>query len=65
MMILQALRGSSYHEDRLRKGLWRDPAVVAKDARTSTLGIVGMGKIGKMGELSFSFSCQRRGLKKA
>lgn len=54
MMILQALRASSYHEDRLRQGLWHDHTVMAKDARKSTLGVVGMGKIGKMGTRSSS-----------
>ncbi|KAJ3839260.1 D-isomer specific 2-hydroxyacid dehydrogenase [Lentinula raphanica] len=48
MMILQALRGSSQREADARAGRWFDPATpLAKDARCSTLGIVGMGKIGK------------------
>ncbi|KAM0746668.1 hypothetical protein T439DRAFT_329377 [Meredithblackwellia eburnea MCA 4105] len=48
MMILQALRATSYNEDRCRKGLWKDNAFAAKDARSSTLGIIGFGKIGKI-----------------
>ncbi|KAJ4483903.1 putative D-mandelate dehydrogenase [Lentinula aciculospora] len=49
MMILQALRGSSEREGDARGGRWFDPSKpLAKDARCSTLGIVGMGNIGKL-----------------
>ncbi|KAJ3995101.1 D-isomer specific 2-hydroxyacid dehydrogenase [Lentinula boryana] len=49
MMILQALRGSSEREADARAGKWFDPSKpLAKDARCSTLGIVGMGNIGKL-----------------
>lgn len=49
MMLLQAMRATSHHEARLRQGIWQDRSMVAKDARSSTLGIVGLGKIGKLG----------------
>ncbi|KAJ3868843.1 D-isomer specific 2-hydroxyacid dehydrogenase [Lentinula novae-zelandiae] len=49
MMILQALRGSSEREADARAGKWFDSSKpLAKDARCSTLGIVGMGNIGKL-----------------
>ncbi|KAJ3793612.1 D-isomer specific 2-hydroxyacid dehydrogenase [Lentinula aff. detonsa] len=49
MMILQALRGSSEREADARAGKWFDPSKpLAKDARCSTLGIIGMGNIGKL-----------------
>ncbi|KAJ3889818.1 D-isomer specific 2-hydroxyacid dehydrogenase, partial [Lentinula edodes] len=49
MMILQALRGSSERKADARAGKWFDPSKPpAKDARCSTLGIVGMGNIGKL-----------------
>ncbi|KAL7409184.1 D-isomer specific 2-hydroxyacid dehydrogenase [Mrakia frigida] len=47
MMILSILRGSSIQEKNARNGKWRDNDIVVKDARTCTLGIIGMGRIGK------------------
>ncbi|KIK69227.1 hypothetical protein GYMLUDRAFT_35296 [Collybiopsis luxurians FD-317 M1] len=48
-MILHALRGSSEREADARAGKWIDPKrPLAKDARSSTLGIVGLGSIGKL-----------------
>jgi len=51
MMIMQAMRGSSAQEYSLRNGKWYDPKVVALDARSSTLGVIGMGNIGRQSEL--------------
>jgi lactate dehydrogenase-like 2-hydroxyacid dehydrogenase len=51
-MILSALRGSWGHDAEVRRGGWVRPGRewVARDARRCTLGVVGMGRIGKMGE---------------
>lgn len=51
MMILMALRGTSEQERNMREGKWMDRTLLARDARTCTLGIIGMGNIGRMGEL--------------
>ncbi|KAF9061300.1 D-isomer specific 2-hydroxyacid dehydrogenase [Rhodocollybia butyracea] len=49
MMILQALRGTSEREADARAGKFYDSTKpFAKDARSSTLGIVGLGTIGKL-----------------
>ncbi|KAF5380255.1 hypothetical protein D9757_008196 [Collybiopsis confluens] len=49
MMILQALRGSSEREADARAGRWYDSTKpLAKDARSSVLGILGLGTIGKL-----------------
>lgn len=48
-MILQALRGTVEHDRNVREGKWVDRNLLCKDARTSTLGIVGMGAIGQKG----------------
>lgn len=46
MLILQTLRAASHQEASLRAGRWRDLAVLGKDHRGLTLGIVGFGRIG-------------------
>ncbi|KAE9399360.1 hypothetical protein BT96DRAFT_920162 [Gymnopus androsaceus JB14] len=48
MMILQALSGSSEREAETRAGKWLNFNRMAKDVRRSTLGIIGMGNIGKL-----------------
>lgn len=47
MMIMQALRGSSEQERHLRAGLWADRTLRARDASVCTVGIVGLGNIGR------------------
>lgn len=49
MMILQALSNSSECEADTRGGRWRNPERMGKDVRRSTLGIIGMGNIGRLG----------------
>ncbi|KAJ4480971.1 D-isomer specific 2-hydroxyacid dehydrogenase [Lentinula aciculospora] len=48
MMILQALSGSSEREADARAGRWLNFDKLAKDVRRSTVGIIGMGNIGKL-----------------
>lgn len=48
MMILQIIRSTSRRELEARAGKWQIPTYKGKDARKSTLGILGMGSIGKL-----------------
>lgn len=56
MMILQALSGSSEREADTRAGRWMNHKWMGKDVKRSTLGIIGMGNIGKLGEFLCSSS---------
>ncbi len=46
MMILMALRGTSEQERHMRAGKFVDRTLLSRDARTCTLGIIGLGNIG-------------------
>ncbi|KIY71137.1 hypothetical protein CYLTODRAFT_451099 [Cylindrobasidium torrendii FP15055 ss-10] len=48
MMILQVLRNTTRREDDVRNGRWQDKTFMAKDGRKSTLGLIGMGTIGRL-----------------
>ncbi|KAI5831016.1 hypothetical protein K523DRAFT_301437 [Schizophyllum commune Tattone D] len=47
-LILQVMRAGSEHEMNVREGKFLDRSLRAKDVRRSTLGIIGMGNIGKL-----------------
>lgn len=53
MMIMQALSGSSEREADTRAGRFMNHNWMAKDIKRSTLGIIGMGNIGRLGKTSF------------
>lgn len=50
MMILMACKGATQQERNLREGKWANRALKGKNPRGLTLGIVGMGNIGAIGE---------------
>jgi lactate dehydrogenase-like 2-hydroxyacid dehydrogenase len=50
MMILMACKGATQQERSLREGKWANRALKGKNPRGLTLGIVGMGNIGAIGE---------------
>ncbi|KAI5478390.1 hypothetical protein MNV49_005139 [Pseudohyphozyma bogoriensis] len=47
MMIMMAMRKSALGDHNTRIGKFKDNSVVALDARRSTIGLIGMGKIGQ------------------
>ena len=51
-LILAILRNTTAAEKSLRKGTWKHGFVPSKDPTGMTLGIVGMGAIGKVRLLS-------------
>ncbi|RXK37891.1 glycerate-and formate-dehydrogenase [Tremella mesenterica] len=47
LLMLSALRGSTLSEKSIRDGNWKDKIPLSEDPMHKTLGIVGMGHIGK------------------
>lgn len=52
-LILAVLKNATVAERSAREGRWKDGLVPTKDPRGLTLGIVGMGSIGKVGIWTF------------
>jgi phosphoglycerate dehydrogenase-like enzyme len=47
MLMLAALYDFNGTQDRIRQGLWRSPQLKARQLRDKTIGLIGLGKIGR------------------